>query len=110
MSSGAPPKIILNAGHSPNQRRRQTIWQTGHLAAVIERLAEPSNQPYPGAVRPGDRRTSQTCGKYWRAKQGRQDRSIDRADAQHMTIFSPDIINPAGPNTTDTALRSCVVT
>src|SRR3954466_8751765 len=110
MNSGAPPKIILNAGHSPSQRRRQMIWQTGHLAAVIERPAEPSNPPNPGAVRPGQRKTSQTCRTYWRTKQGRQDRSIDRADAQHMTIFSPDIINPAGPNTTDTALLSCVVT
>src|SRR3954463_2731701 len=110
MNSGAPPKIILNAGHSPSQRRRQMIWQTGHLAAVIERLAEPSNQPYPGAIRPGHRKTSRTCGTYWRTKQGTQDRSMDRTDAQHMTIFSPDIINPAGPNTTDTALPSSVVT
>src|SRR3954463_9140864 len=102
MNSGAPPKIILSAGRSPNQRRKQMTWQTGHLAAATERPVEPSSQPCPGAVRLGHKKTSQTCKTYWRTKQGRQDRSMDRADAQHVTIFSPDTINPAGPNSTST--------
>src|SRR3954466_1170906 len=111
MNSAAPPKIILSACPCPNQRRKHTTWQTGHLAAATERPVEPLNKPCPGAAQLRHGKMSQTCKTYWRIKQAKQDRSMDRADARrHMMIFTPDTINPAGPNTTGIALPSCVVT
>src|SRR3954465_10618451 len=116
MNSSAPPKIILSAGRYPNQRGKHLhyqcrTWQTGHLAAATERPVEPLNNPCPGAVQLRHGKMSQTCEMYWRIKQGKQDRSMDRADARwHVMIFTPDTINPTGPNTAGTALPSCVVT
>src|SRR4051812_23297934 len=111
MNSSAPPKIIPSAGCYPNQRRKLMTWQTGHLAAATERPVEPLNKPWPGTVQIRHGKTSQTCETYWRIKQGRQDRSTDRADARrHVMIFTPDTINMAGPNTAGTALTNCVMT
>src|SRR3954471_18956801 len=111
MNSGAPPKIILSADRYPNQRRKHTTWKTGHLAAATERPVEHSNKPCPGAAQLRHGKTNQTCKTSWRIKQGKQDRSMDRADTRrHVMILTPDIINPAGPNTTGTALPNCVVT
>src|SRR4051812_44252599 len=110
MNSGALPKTILSAGRSPYQRRKHKTWQIGHLVAATEKSAEQPNKPCPAAASPRHGNTNQTCETSWRTKQGKQDRSMDRADAQHVMIFSTDTINPAGPNTTSTALPSCVVT
>src|SRR4051812_8067740 len=111
MNPSAPPKTIPSAGRYPNQRRKLMTWQTGHLAAATESPVEPLNKPWPGAVQIRHEKTSQTCGTYWRIKQGKQDRSTDRADARrHVMTFTPDTINPAGPDTTGIALPSCVVT
>src|SRR4051812_48350703 len=111
MNSGAPPKIILSAGRYPNQRGKHMTWQTGHPVAATERPVEPLSKPCPGAVQIRHGKTSQTCETYWRIKQSKQDRSMDRADARrHVMIFTPDTINPAGPNTAGTTLPSCVVT
>src|SRR3954471_21017916 len=109
MNSGALPKIILSAGRSPYQRRKHKTWQIGHLVAATEKSAEQPNKPCPAAASPRHENTNQTCETSWRTKQGKQDRSMDRADAQHVMTFSPDI-NPAGPNTTSTAPPSCVMT
>src|SRR3954471_13073875 len=109
MNSGAPPKIILSAGRSPYQRRKRKTWQIGHLVAATEKTAEQPKKPCPAAASPRHGNTNQICETSWRTKQGKQDRSTDRADAQHVMIFSPDI-NPARPNSTNTALPSCVVT
>ena len=48
------------------------------------------------------RRTYEIC---WRTRQGKQDRSTDRAGApRHVTVIvTPDAINLAGPNSTDKA-------
>src|SRR3954466_12335110 len=107
MNSGAPPKIILSAGRSPYQRRKHKTWQIGHLVAATEKSAEQPNKPCPAAALPRHGKASQTCETYWRIRQGKRDRSTDRADAQ---TFNPDNINPAGPKTTSTALLSCVMT
>src|SRR4051812_6283078 len=107
MNSDVHPKIILSTGRSPHQRRKHKTWQIGHLVAATEKPAEQPNKPCPAAALPRHVKTSQTCGTYWRIRQGKQDRSTDRADAQ---IFSPDKINPSGPNITSTALPSCVMT
>src|SRR4051812_3979268 len=109
MNSDAPPKIILSTGRSPYQRRKHKTWEIGHLVAATEKPAEQQNKPCPAAS-PRHGKTNQTCETSWRIKQGKQDRSMDRADAQHVMIFSPDTTNPAGPNTTNTALPSCVMT
>src|SRR3954469_17895098 len=107
MNSGAPPKIILSAGRSPYQRRKHKTWQIGHLVAATEKAAEQPNKPCPAAALPRHGKTSQTCGMCWRIKQGKQGRSTDRADTQ---TFSPDNVNPAGPNTTSTTLLCCIRT
>src|SRR4051812_26722276 len=107
MNSDAPPKITLSTGRSPYHRRKHKTWQIGHLVATTEKPAEQLNKPCPAAALPRHGKTSQTCETYWRIRQSKQDRSTDRADAQ---IFSPDKINPAGPNITSTALPSCVMT
>src|SRR3954470_8346210 len=111
MNSGAPPKIILSAGCYPNQRGKHMTWQTSHLAAATEKPVEPLNKTCPGAVQLRHGKTSQTCETYWRIKQGKQDRSMDRTGARrHVMIVTPDTINPAGPNTTGTARPSYAVT
>src|SRR3954468_11960126 len=111
MNSDAPPRIIPSAGHYPNQRRKHKTWHIGHLAAATKKPVEHSNKPCPAAASPRHGKMNQTCETSWRPKQGKQDRSMDRADARrHMIIFTPDIINPAGPNTTGTAPLNCVVT
>src|SRR3954469_10712347 len=95
MNSDAPPKIILSTGSSPYQRRKHKTWQIGHLVAATAKPTEQPNKPCPAAALPRHGKTSQTCETYWRIRQGKQDRSTDRADAQ---TFSPDNINPAGPS------------
>src|SRR3954470_6801145 len=111
MNSGAPPKIILSAGRSPYQRRKHKTWQIGHLVAATEKFAEQPNKPCPAAASPRHGNTNQTCETSWRTKQGKQDRSTDHAAARrHVIAFTPDTINPAGPNTTGTAPPNCVVT
>src|SRR3954471_17784499 len=106
MNSSAPPKIILSAGRYPNQRGKHLhyqcmTWKIGHLAAVTERPVEPLNKPCPGAAQLRHGKTSQTWETSWRIKQGKQDRSMDRADARrHVMIFTPNTINLAGLNTT----------
>src|SRR3954466_15425507 len=109
MNSGALPKIILSAGRSPCQRRKHKTGKGAHLRAVTKKPAKQPNKPCPAAASPRHGNTNKTCETSWRTKQGKQDRSMDRADAQHVMIFSPDI-NPAGPNTTSTAPPSCVMT
>src|SRR3954471_19857200 len=117
MNASAPPRITQSAGRYPDQRRKRlhhqrTTWQTGHLAAATERPVGPPTKPCPVAAKPRHGKMRQTCEMYWRIKQGKQDRSTDRASTRrHVTmIFTPDTINPTGPNTTDIALPSYVVT
>src|SRR3954464_13909565 len=111
MSSDAPPKTILSAGRYPNQRRKPKTWQIGHLAAATEEPVEHPNKPCPAAALPRHGNTNQTYETSWRTKQGKQDRSMDRADARrHVIVFTPDTINPAGSNTTGTAPPNCVET
>src|SRR3954471_19857672 len=107
MNSDAPPRIILSTGRSPYRRRKHKTWQIGHLVAATEKPVEQLNKPCPAAALLRHGKMSQTCGTCWRIKQGKQDRSTDRADTQ---TCSPDNVNPVGPNTTSTALLSCVRT
>src|SRR3954469_19895245 len=113
MKSNAPPRVTQSAGRYPDQRRKHlrhqcTTWQTGHLAAATERPLGPPLKPCPDAAQPRHGKMRQTCETYWRIKQDKQDRSTDRVGAaQHvMMIFTPDITNPVGPNTTDITLSS----
>src|SRR3954467_7521437 len=114
MNSSAPPKIILTAGRYPNQRGKHLhyqcmTWQTGHLAATTERPVEPLNKPCPGAAQLRRGKMSQTCETYWRIKQGKQDRSMDRAGGRRrVMICPPETIKPARAHTTGIALPSCV--
>src|SRR3954466_13549343 len=116
MNSNAHPRATQSAGRYPDQRRKRlhhqrTTWQTGHLAAATERPLGPPHKPCPDAAQLRHGKTRQTREMYWRIRQGKQDRSTDRAGAlRHVTmIFTPDTTNPAGPNTTDIALLSCAV-
>src|SRR4051812_46882664 len=68
--------------------------------------SRPSTQAAPGAAQdiPRHRKMRQTCEIYWRTRQGKQDRSTDRAGApRYVTVIvTPD-------NTIDKAHLSCVV-
>ena len=76
---------------------------TGHPVAATERPLGPPLKPHPGTAQiPRHGEVRQTCEIYWRTKQGKQDRSVDRVGASlHVTItVMPDTANPVefGPS------------
>ena len=95
-----------------NLHHQQTIRLTDHPVVATERPLGPSLDPYPSIARKaqGHRGTLRTCETYWRIRQDNQDRSMDHVGApRYVTItVTPDIVSPAGPNTTDKALLSSV--
>ena len=95
-----------------NPHHQETIRLTDHPAVVTERHPGPQPRPYPG-IAPKVRSqegTRQTCEIYWRTKQGNPDPSMDHVGAPRPTTNTvvPDTITPAGSNTADSALSSCV--